>query len=157
MLKKGFLLIILLLLGVSLGWLLRGMTLHEGKVSALLDNTSEENVNDYSGVYNSTFKRAGQVFYREPLSEDLTGDGKPELIFTTVGEGCASCHAKNIYIFQEEKELLKLESNDPFFHALPGRGFLVVEPLGEENEGTCCPTAYQNTLYLWDGQIFKKK
>jgi len=153
--RRSLLVPIVLLLGIGVGWFLKS-SMPQKEVAEQPNKVLKEEVNDYS-VYEPTFKRDGQVFLGKPLSEDLTGDDQPELIFITYGEGCASCHAQNIYIFQNKKELLKLESNDPFFHTLPRRGFLIVEPLGEENEGTCCPTAYQNTLYLWDGEVFRKK
>lgn len=154
MIKKGLFVVILLLLGLGIGWFLRGMAIPQSKESKQLSSKLQEEISNYS-VYEPIFKRDGQVLLGKPLSEDLTGDDQSELIFTTVGEGCASCHAKNIYIFQDKKELLKLELSDPFFHSLPGRGFLVVEPV--EGRDSCCPTSFQNTVYLWNGNIFERR
>src|SRR3990167_8887628 len=98
--SKKLLFLIILLLGIGLGWFLRGSLIPKIEVTEQPNKTLKENVNNYPEVYNSVFKRDGQVFRGKPLSEDLTGDGESELIFTTYGEGCASCHAQNIYIFQ---------------------------------------------------------
>lgn len=143
---------VLLLLAVGVGWILKGMVISQKDIPTQSISSLNEAADNYS-MYESTFKRDGQVFRGAPISKDLTGDGQPELIFTTVGEGCASCHAKNIYIFQDKKELLKLELSDPIFYPLPGRGFLVVEPV--EGRDSCCPTSFQNAVYLWDGETFK--
>lgn len=150
---RKLLVLIVFLLGIGIGWLLKGSMPQQEPIKQP-NKVLKEEVNDYS-AYEPTFKRDGQVLLGKPLSEDLTGDKQPEIIFTTIGEGCTSCHAKNIYIFQGEKELFKLELGDPFFHPLPGRGFLVVEPV--EGRDSCCPTSFQNTVYLWSGETFKRR
>lgn len=156
MLKKAFP-IIILLLGIGIGWFLRGSLMARLEVAKQSNNALKENVNNYPEVYNSVFKRDGQVFRGKSLSEDLTDDGQPELIFTTVGEGCGSCHAQNIYIFQGGKELIKLELDDPIFHSLSGGRFVILEPIRKADKGMCCPTTYQYNFYSWDGKTFKKK
>ena len=154
--KKYAFLLIILLLGVGVGWFLRDSSIPKIEV-AEPNKTLRENVNNYSEAYGAIFKRDGQVFRGKPLSEDLTGDGQSELIFTTVGEGCGSCHAKNLYIFQREKELIKLELDDPIFHPLSEGRFVVLEPIRKTDEGMCCPTTYKNILYVWDGETFSKR
>ena len=157
--RKAWIIIISfsLILGISIGWLLKESSIPKKEVIEQSNSTPEEEANNYPEFYDSVFKRDGQVFIGKPLSKDLTGDSQPELIFTTVGEGCASCHAQNIYIFQGGKEMIKLELDDPIFYPLPSRGFLIVEPIRKEREGMCCPTSFQNAVYLWDGETFRKK
>lgn len=156
MLKKA-LPIIILLLGIGIGWFLRDSSIPKMKLTEQPNNALKENVNNYPEVYDAVFKRDAQVVKGKSLSEDLTRDGQPELIFTTFGEGCGSCHAQNIYIFQGEKELLKLELDDPIFYPLSEGRFMVLEPIRKVDEGMCCPTTYKNTLYVWDGETFRKK
>lgn len=154
--------VIILLLGIGVGWFLRGGSIPKIEVAEQPNKALKENVSNYPEVYDAVFKRDAQELrgQNNPIyTGDITRDGKPELIFITVGEGCASCHAENLYIFQEEKELLKLELDDPFFRPLPAiRGFLVTEPIRRlDDGGYCCPISFQNTVYIWDGETFRKK
>lgn len=103
--------------------------------------------------FKEIFDKDGQIAFSNPKLIDLTGDDKPEKIYTTYGEGCGSCHAQNIYVFSEDQLLLKIETDDPHLSYLVGRGIILVEPI-RDSEPYCCPTKFKTFVYLWDGDKF---
>ncbi len=103
--------------------------------------------------YKEIFDRDGQVAFSGPKLNDLTGDDKPEKIYTTYGEGCVSCHAQNIYVFSSDQLLLKIETDDPNLNYLSGRGLVLVEPI-RDGEPYCCPTKFKTFVFLWNGDKF---
>lgn len=104
--------------------------------------------------FKEIFDKDGQIAFSTPKLIDLTGDDKPEKIYTTYGEGCGSCHAQNIYVFSENQLLLKIETDDPHLSYLVGRGIILVEPIRDGDEPYCCPTKFKTYVYLWDGGKF---
>jgi hypothetical protein len=89
-------------------------------------------------------------------NKDITGDGRDEAIVITVGKDCASCHAKNLYVFEGLKKIYSLELDDPAVTVLPGKGLEIKEPIRKEGEPYCCPTGFTTIRYLWNGKTFEK-
>lgn len=86
---------------------------------------------------------------------DVTGDGKPELLYITTGEGCGSCRQNWIYVFSANQKLFEMNADDVQLNALPtGNGFTVKQPIRKDNEPLCCPTEYKTDRYLWNGKTF---
>ena len=108
-----------------------------------------------TSYYEEIFKKNGEWF-ADPKMIDLTGDGKNEVVYTNVGEGCGSCHVKYFHIFQDEKEVFYSEFDDPDFH-WTNKGFDVYEPIRLQEEPYCCPSSYSRTVYKWDGNNFVKE
>ena len=55
--------------------------------------------------YENLLKEDKEMMVKRPNPVDLTGDNKPEAIYITAGEGCASCHQQIIRIFDGQKEI----------------------------------------------------
>ena len=109
-----------------------------------------------------------EAFYRQFMADrqraqggrrwdvDLTGDGRAETIFDTIGEDCGSCHGHMIFVFTGTDLLLEQEGDDvgairfhPEVHS-----FDVTQPVRLPGEPMCCPSQYETRTYSWDGLRF---
>jgi len=71
---------------------------------------------------------------------DVNGDNKKELVLNTAGAGCASCHARVIYILEGSKIIFKKAGDDlSIDRATDTIGFRIHEPLRQKDVGYCCP------------------
>lgn len=91
----------------------------------------------------------------EPIFADLTGNGK-QAIFIAVGEGCGSCHYKEIHIFDNKKEVFTFYGDDVVLNPIIGLGFSITQPVRKDGEPYSSPSEYQSAIYLWDGKTFVK-
>ena len=89
----------------------------------------------------------------DPQAVDLTGDGNPEIVYITAGEGCASCHQQFLYIFDGQNQIFWKDFGDPVF-AARDKAFMVFQPNRVQDEPLCCATSFNLTTYTWDGQTF---
>ncbi len=110
-----------------------------------------------SSYYENLIKKDLQVIIKKPDSVDLTGDGKPEMIYVTAGEGCGSCHGQTIRIFDDQKEIFSIPSDDPIFMEHSGSSFAVFQPIRKDNEPLCCPTTFSAKTYIWNGTSFDEQ
>lgn len=108
-----------------------------------------------TSYYEGIFKKNGEWF-GTPEIVDLTGDGKDEVVYTNVGEGCGSCHAEFFHIFQGKKEIFYSEFDDLDIH-WDNKGFTVYQPIRLDNEPYAFSSSFSRTIYKWDGNKFVKE
>ncbi len=105
----------------------------------------------WSSNKNELYFASNSQVITEQLTSDVTGDGKPEHLYITIGKGCASCHQNWIYVLSEGKRLFEMTGDDAKIFALPnGTGFIIKQPVRKKNEGMCCPTEFTTDTYLWN-------
>lgn len=85
--------------------------------------------------------------------ENLIGNGK-QIIFTTIGVGCGSCHYNEIHIYDNKKELFVFYGEDTGLYPISGFGFMISQPVYKNGYGNS--TEYQSAVYKWNGKIFVK-
>ena len=110
-----------------------------------------------TSYYQDLFHKAKELSFGEPDILDITGDGKEEVVYINIAEGCASCHDHYLHIFEGKKEIFSMELDDPAFLPVEGKGFMVYEPIRKEDEPYCCPTSYKKRFFEWNGVTFIEK
>jgi len=139
-----------LVVGAAIGYGLRGGTQTTDQISSTPTPSP-----DFS-YYENLLKQDRQVIINNPQPTDLTGDGKPEIIYITSGEGCASCHQQFLYIFDGQNQIFWRDFGDPIFVA-KDKAFMVFQPIRKAAEPLCCPTSFNLITYTWDGQTFQEQ
>lgn len=141
-----------LILGAAIGY---GVGINKqdvGKLSSIPSPSLSPDLTYYENLLQQDHER----WIKKPDLVDLNGDLKPEVIYITAGEGCASCHDQTIRIFDNQKEIFNETFDDVLF--VPGsKAFMVFQPIRKEGEPLCCPTSFSLTTYLWDGQAFEEQ
>lgn len=164
MVIKSIKLIFLILFSVSVGWILRDylLDINQSKVisnTPVLSSSPTANQISPSPYPNSEFYQS--FLKSEGLIEvdldfkNLTGNGK-QAILNTIGEGCGSCHANNIYIFDDKKLIFTFYGDNAVIYPIDGLGFSIIQPVRKDNEPYCCPTEFQSAIFLWNGKTFVK-
>lgn len=151
-LRTPILVLVALLVGIGIGisWPNAGKTVL--KTTGLQSPSPSP---DFS-YYENLLKENHDVWIKKPNPVDLNGDNKPEVIYITSGEGCASCHEQIIRIFDGQKEIFNKMSDDPLF--VPGnKAFMVFQPVRKEGKPLCCPTSFSLLTYIWNGQTFEEQ
>lgn len=146
--------LIFLLVGAAIGYNLRPDTQTISQTPSEPTPTQATNLSYYENL----LKNDRQVVIKNPQPADLTGDSESEVIYITSGEGCASCHAQTIRIFDGESEIFNLGQvfDDALF--VPGdKAFMIFQPIRKEGEPLCCPTSFYPITYIWDGQTFQEQ
>jgi|SRR3990167_1553910 len=85
----------------------------------------------------------------DALYFDVTGDNKDEIILNAGYQGCASCHLRNILVFQNDKLIFRKEGDDLAIEnpRFPIEGFTITEPLRKHDESMCC--ASEGLVYTY--------
>lgn len=164
MIIKSIKLIFLILLSVSVGWILRGYLwdINQSKViaNAPVVNSSPT-INKVSPSpypnreFYQSFLQSKELMKVDPKFQNLTGKGE-QAILVSVGEGCASCHYKEIHIFNDKKEIFTFYGDDAVINPIVGLGFSITQPIRKEGEPYCCPTEFESAIFLWNGKTFVK-
>ncbi len=101
------------------------------------------------------FKAQGRVAVNFGAA-DVTGDGRPDYLYITDGQGCGSCQAKRVVVFTGTKPVF----DDGFFlypevRILANhRGFQIAEQFTRPGEALCCPTGSRLWTFEWNGSKF---
>ena len=120
-------------------------------------NFEDNSLNLDTSYYQDLFHKLKELSFEEPDILDITGDGKDEVIYINISEGCASCHDHYLHIFTGKKEIFSMELDDPTFIPIKGKGFMVYEPIRKDAEPYCCPTSFKKRVFLWEGGTFIEK
>jgi hypothetical protein len=107
--------------------------------------------------YQDLFRSLKELSFGEPEIVDITGDGKDELVFINIAEGCASCHDHYLHIFNGKSEIFSIELDDPTFVPIKRKGFIIYEPIRKDSEPYCCPTSFKQRFFEWDGVSFSEQ
>ncbi len=83
--------------------------------------------------------------------EDFTHDGRKDILLTGIGYGCVSCHARDIYILNNNKIIFSYTGDDANIKQIPD-GFLLTEPIRKTEEPYCCPSQSISTEYDYSPQ-----
>ncbi len=87
------------------------------------------------------------------LSADLQQIRVKNLVFWASGAGCVSCHAQTMFILAGDKIIFQKDLDDPQVSTpkINGQyGLKIKVPIRQQDEPLCCPTHWQETIYLWD-------
>lgn len=154
--KISVLIIALSVLVVSLSFAYNQFLTVQNKKIGYTDRSScLENLD--SSYYENIFRNLKETSLGEPDILDLTGDGKDEVVFINISEGCASCHDHYLHIFEEKKEIFSTELDDPEFIPIRSKGFVIYEPIRKDAEPYCCPTSFKRRIFEWNGDSFIEK
>lgn len=85
---------------------------------------------------------------------DTDKDGVGEIMLQTVGYDCASCHAQDIYIIDEDQVTFSYSGEDLGF-VLTDKGFSVREPIRKPDEAYCCPSESRVTRYTYTNSNYE--
>jgi len=102
-----------------------------------------------------SFLQSKGLIKTAPDFQNLTGKGK-QAILVSIGEGCGSCHYKEIHIFNDKKEIFNFYGDDAVIDPIVGLGFSITQPVRKEDEPYCCPSEFESAIFLWDGETFVK-
>lgn len=103
--------------------------------------------------YYSFFKKKGLTMTSFNY-EDLTGDGRRQAVFNTIGTGCGSCHYNEIHVFQGMKEIFVFYGEDSWLTPIDGKGFKITQPVLKAGQSYSERNELQWATYKWDGKIF---
>lgn len=155
--------IVLLTLGAVAGWMLRtysmGSSIRPPEKAVEVPSTTIGQATPIpypdKEFYQSFLISKGLSTNAVPIFEDLTGNGK-QAIFIAVGEGCGSCHYKEIHILDNKREIFTFYGDDVVLSPIVGLGFSLTQPVRKPDESYSSPSEYQSAIYLWNGKIFVK-
>jgi len=156
--KKNILLyLVFLMIGVIIGFHLATQKLTKEMFAQLKQNQITNS--DQFNINHRGYKISNEIeLFIKSLNQivvDVREFGLGFIYVQTIGEGCASCHAKWIYIFNKKnKKLFETTSDDNFFGFSTDDTFSIIEPVRKENEPLCCPTEYKTRVFKSDGKTF---
>lgn len=102
--------------------------------------------------YQSLLKKEGLIIINTQ-TYNLIGKGE-QLILTTIGEGCVSCHYNEIHIFDNKEEIFVFYGEETSLIPIESFGFIISQPVFKDNYSD--RSEIQTAIYLWDGKTFIK-
>lgn len=89
-------------------------------------------------------------------AEDVTGDGVPDYLYRSSGEGCVSCHATYISVFIGDKLIFDEGTfNDATVTIMPDHlGFVVTERILGQGESSASASGRGYYTYRFNGSAF---
>lgn len=90
-------------------------------------------------------------------SFDVTGDGREELLITTSGWGCVSCHGQSLYVYDGDRLIFEKEGTDILVRQadMGGKswpGFVMTTPISLFGESYSKPSHGIEAPYQYDGK-----
>lgn len=121
-------------------------------------DTVRQFVQDANG-WTKLFEQPTPAFARtERLSlNDLTGDGKPTLLWLVRNDGTGQYLDVNLYQFNPAAGVQPILQVQGLYKGSVqvGKGtLLLLQPILKENEPNCCPTGFNRIAYQWQNNEF---
>ena len=89
---------------------------------------------------------------------DLNNDGLEELILTTSGAGCVSCHAQHVFVYSKNLLIFESDMYDGIVSPEPDLPGFSIKSGIEASKGICESAYYGNTskeTFKWTGSQFE--
>jgi hypothetical protein len=101
-------------------------------------------------------ERSGR-FLLEVRAGALTGDGTSQLLLVGASDGCASCHAQWLAVWDVGRGVVLWEAEDgvdTIVRVLEGGGFERSDAVRELDRPSCCPSLREVHRLTWNGSGF---
>lgn len=85
------------------------------------------------------------------LRADVTGDGRPDDIYVTSGQGCASCHAQQIWIYSQGMLIFQQQVDDVEIRIARNHAGMEIrtDTPGTAGLDSCCPSRRTYQEWAW--------
>lgn len=85
------------------------------------------------------------------LRADVTGDGQPDDIYVTSGQGCASCHAQQVWIYSQGRLIFQQQVDDAEIRTARNHAGMEIrtDTPGTAGLDSCCPSRRTYEEWAW--------